>query len=104
MSPDQEVGAALLLATVGRPGGLDPLGALEVGVPVGVPVGVLVVGAGVGAVDPVGALVVLVAAVEGGVEGAVRRARVVDDAGAGTGWTTPPAGFVVCGVVGCTPR
>jgi hypothetical protein len=32
MSPDQDVGAALLLPTVGRPGGLDVAGAVEDGV------------------------------------------------------------------------
>jgi hypothetical protein len=99
MSPDQEVGAALVLATVGRPGVVDPLGALVVGVPVGA----LVVGVEVAAVDRVGALLVLVGAGDG-VAGTVVRARVVDVAVAGAGWTTPPPGVVVCALVGCTPR
>lgn len=99
MSSDQDVGAALLLTAVGSPGEVDPLGAGEVVVPVG---GVAV-DAGAGAVDPAGPLLVLVGAVDDAA-GVLLRAREVDVGAVGAGWTTPPAGFAVCGVVGCTPR
>ncbi|MDX6224830.1 MAG: hypothetical protein QOE64_1206, partial [Frankiales bacterium] len=100
MSPDQDVGAALVLATVGSPAVLDGAGAVGDGVPAGA----LVVGCEGGAVDPVGALLVLVAAVDGAVEGAVLRARLVDRGVTGTGDTTTPAGLVVSVAVGRTLR
>jgi hypothetical protein len=59
-SPDQDVGAALVLPAVGSPGVLDGAGAVEDGVVAGA----LVVGRAVGAVDEPAALLVPVAAVE----------------------------------------
>jgi hypothetical protein len=100
MSPDQDVGAAVVLATVGRPAVLDGAGAVEDGVPAGV----LLVTVEGGAVDSVGALLVLVTAVVGAVEGAVLAVRVEDVGATGTGCTTTPAGVVVCAVVGRTYR
>ncbi|MDQ1663481.1 MAG: hypothetical protein QOJ68_3461 [Blastococcus sp.] len=100
MSPDQEVGAALLLPTVGRPGVLDVAGAVEDGVAAGA----LVVGCGVGPVEGAGVLLVAVPERDDVVLGAVLRARPLVVGATGTGWTTPPAGVVVCAVVGCTFR
>jgi hypothetical protein len=99
MSPDQDVGAALVLATVGSAGVVDVGGTAEDGVAPGA----LVVGDEVGPVEAPGALLVAGADVDEGVVGAVLRARL--DVGAtGAGWTTPPAGLVVSAAVGCTVR
>lgn len=100
MSPDQDVGAALPLPTVGRPGAVDVGGAGEDGVAAGV----LVVGSGVGAVGAVTGLVVSVPETDDVVPGAVLRARLLVDGAAGWGATTPPAGVDVCVAVGCTLR
>ena len=98
MSPDQDVGAAVVLATVGRPAVLDGAGAIEDGVPAGA----LVVGTELDVADPVGALLVLVPAVVGAVEDGMLRAALVDAGATGTDWT-PPAG-VVSATVGRTFR
>ena len=102
MSPDQDVGAALVLTTVGSPAVLDGAGAVGDGVAAGA----LVVGCEGGAVDPLGELFVLVVVgtVDGAVEGAVLRARLVDLGVTGTGATTTPAGLVVSVAVGRTLR
>jgi hypothetical protein len=99
MSPDQDVGAALVLATVGSPGELDVGGTVEDGVAPGA----LVVGDEVGAVEAPGAVLVAGAELDEDVVGAVLRARL--DVGAtGAGRTTPPVGLVVSAAVGCTFR
>ena len=99
-SPDQDVGAALPLPTVGSPAVLDGAGAVEDGVAAGA----LVVGWGVGAVEELGVLLVAVPGRDGVVVGAVLRARPLVVGATGAGWTTPPAGTVVWAVVGCTFR
>lgn len=99
MSPDQDVGAALVLATVGSGGWLDVDGTAEDGVPAGA----LVVGGGVEVVEAPGAVLVAGTELDDGAAEVVLRAR--PDVGAtGAGSTTPPAGVVVCPAVGCTFR
>ncbi len=100
-SSDQDVGAALLLAIVGRPVGLDPLVPVEDDAALG---GAVVgCGAGAGAGEVLGVLLALVA-VEGGGEETVLGARLLDVGTTGAGWTTPPAGVVCCTVAGRTFR
>jgi len=100
-SSDQDVGAALLLAIVGRPVGLDPLVPVEDDAALG---GAVVgCGVGAGAGELLGVLLALVA-VEGGVEETVLGARLLDVGTTGAGWTTPPAGVVCCTVAGRTFR
>lgn len=98
-SSDQDVGAALLLAIVGRPVGLDPLVPVEDDAALGG----AVVGCGAGAGEVLGVLLALVA-VEGGGEETVLGARLLDVGTTGAGWTTPPAGVVCCTVAGRTFR
>ena len=100
-SSDQDVGAALLLAIVGRPVGLDPFVPVEDDAALG---GAVVgCGVGAGAGELLGVLLALVA-VEGGVEETVLGARLLDVGTTGAGWTTPPAGVVCCTVAGRTFR
>jgi hypothetical protein len=94
MSPDQDVGAALVLATVGGPAVLDGAGAVGDGVAAGA----LVVACEAGVVESVVGLLGLVAAVNGAVDGAVLRAWPVEVGATGTGATTTPAGVVVSAV------
>ena len=98
-APDQDVGAALLLPAVGRPGALDVAGAAEDGVAAGADV----VGARVGPVEGVGTLLVVVPGTDD-VVGAVVRGRLRVEGAAGWGATTPPAGVVVWVALGCTFR
>jgi hypothetical protein len=99
MSSDQDVGAALL-PTVGSADVPDVPGAVEDGTAAGA----LVVGWAVGPVEGVGMPLVLVPETDDVVVGAVERARRLVVGATGAGWTTPPAGFVVWAVVGCTLR
>lgn len=97
-SSDQDVGAALLLAIVGRPVGLDPLVPVEDDAALGG----AVVGCGAGA--GAGEVLLALVAVEGGGEETVLGARLLDVGTTGAGWTTPPAGVVCCTVAGRTFR